>query len=182
LYALNDIKVGSALISNIFGTRNNADHTRKRTFLAPFYKMSNLLQYEPLVDEAINSFFVKLDDKFITGESTTCKIDEWILFFAWDVVGQLTFGRPMGFMDEGKDHHGGLLSIAEKALDYFAVIGQMPQLDQWLAKNPVRRIPLCQILLPSIFREIYPLAVQLPLMEAYSRTIQFYSTLLTWKT
>ncbi|EPE33523.1 Cytochrome P450 [Glarea lozoyensis ATCC 20868] len=114
-YELNDTKVGNNLVKNVFSTRNNADHTRRRTILAPFYKMSHLIQSETLVDE-------------------------WLLFFAWDVVGQLTFGKPMGFMDHGKDHHGGLLSIAEKSLDYFAVAGQIPQLDHWFNKIPIIKI------------------------------------------
>jgi hypothetical protein len=103
--------------------------------------MSNLLQSEQLVDEVIGSFFLNLDEKFVL-KRNSCTMDDWLLFFAWDVVGQLTIGHPMDFMDNGKDHHGGLLSIAEKALDYFAVVMQMPQLDQWLAKNPVRSGPL----------------------------------------
>jgi hypothetical protein len=122
----------------VFSTRDEADHTRRRSILAPFYKMSNLLQSEPLVDDVINSFFSKLDDKFVT-VGNPCKMDDWLLFLAWDVVGQLTFGRPMGFMEHGKDHHGGLLSIAEKALHYFAVVCQIPQLDSWLGKNPVSK-------------------------------------------
>jgi hypothetical protein len=98
--------------------------------------MSHLIQSESLVDEVINSLFEKLDEKFVAG-GDICKIDEWLLFFAWDVVGKLTFGKAMGFMDHGKDHHGGLLSIAEQSLDYFAVVCQIPQLDHWLNKNPV---------------------------------------------
>jgi hypothetical protein len=137
MYSVNEAKVGSTLITTVFSTRDEADHTKRRSILAPFYKMSNLLQSEPLVDEVIHSFFSKLDDKFVT-EGTSCKMDDWLLFFAWDVVGQLTIGRPMGFMDKGRDHQGGLLSIAEKALDYWTVVTQMPWLDQWLAKNPVR--------------------------------------------
>lgn len=66
-------------------------------------------------------------------------MDEWLLFFAWDVIAQMTFSRSMGFMDHGKDYSG-LLATADRALDYFATVGQMPSLDHWLAKNPIRPI------------------------------------------
>lgn len=103
-----------------------------------FYKMSALLVQEPLVDGEINNFCKRIDEEFVaTGK--TCKMDEWMLFFAWDVIAQLTFKRPMGFMNEGRDHSG-LLSTADQALDYFATIGQIPALDHWLAKNPIRPI------------------------------------------
>ena len=100
--------------------------------------MSTLLAQEPLVDGTIDAFCKRINDEFVdTGK--TCKMDEWMLFFAWDVIAQLTFRRPMGFMDEGRDHSG-LLSTADKALDYFATVGQIPALDHWLAKNPIRPI------------------------------------------
>ncbi|RDL29798.1 uncharacterized protein BP5553_10663 [Venustampulla echinocandica] len=136
-YSVNDAKVGSTIISNVFSTRSNADHTQKRSLLTQFYKMSHLLKSESLVDDTIDSFCKHLDR--FADEGTVCKMDEWLLFFAWDVISQLTFSRPMGFMDEGKDYSG-LLGTADKALDYFSVIGQIPALDKWLAKNPIMPI------------------------------------------
>ena len=88
--------------------------------------------------KTITSFFKRLDEEFVDGVNAekTCDIGDWLLYFAWDVINQLTFSKPMGFMDQGGDSLG-ILTTAEKALVYFAVIGQMPALDKWLAKNPV---------------------------------------------
>ncbi|KAJ3496738.1 hypothetical protein NLG97_g2433 [Lecanicillium saksenae] len=66
-------------------------------------------------------------------------MDNWLLYFAWDVMAQLTFSKPMGFMDTGDDFNG-LLSTATQALDYFATVGQLPTLDYWLAKNPIKPV------------------------------------------
>lgn len=57
----------------------------------------------------------------------------------WDVVGEATFSRPIGFLEKAADIND-TLSVSEKALDYFAVIGQIPILDFWLDKNPVFRM------------------------------------------
>jgi cytochrome P450 len=51
----------------------------------------------------------------------------------------VTFSKRMGYMEAGKDFDH-TLEFADKALDYFAVIGQIPWLDHWLDKNPVMRI------------------------------------------
>jgi cytochrome P450 len=137
-YTVNDTKVGSQIIHNVFSTLSNEWHSAALRPIQKFYKMSSLLAQEPLINHTIEAFCKRLDEEFVnTGK--TCKMDEWMLFFAWDVIGQLTFRRPMGFMDEGRDHSG-LLSTADKALDYFAAIGQIPELDHWLAKNPIRPI------------------------------------------
>ncbi|TVY88026.1 Cytochrome P450 monooxygenase [Lachnellula willkommii] len=137
-YTVNDTKVGSQIIKNVFSTLSNEWHSAALRPIQKFYKMSAVLAQEPLVDGTILAFFKRLDDEFVeTGK--TCKIDEWMLFFSWDVIAQMTFRRPMGFMDEGRDHSG-LLHTADRALDYFATIGQIPALDHWLAKNPVRPI------------------------------------------
>lgn len=103
--------------------------------------MHNLLQYETQVSQTITTFCERLDEEFVNGANAgkTCKMDDWLSFFAWDVIGELTFSKPMGFMENGSDFSG-LLRDADKAVDYFAVIGQIPILDQWLAKNPIRPI------------------------------------------
>lgn len=57
----------------------------------------------------------------------------------WDVVGNATFSQPIGYLEHGYDFDN-TLSIANVAMDYFTLVGQMPILDHWLDKNPVCRI------------------------------------------
>jgi cytochrome P450 len=141
MYAVSDSKVGKQRIANLFNTRSNAWHTEKRTLLAPLFKLSNLLEYESLIDDTINSFCAHLEERFVNhpNENKPCKMEDWLYFFAWDVLAQLTFSRPMGFMDSGADKSS-ILSTSEKAIDYFAVVSQLPWLDEWLVKNPIIRI------------------------------------------
>ncbi|KAH8659369.1 cytochrome P450 [Tricladium varicosporioides] len=134
-YAGNDAKMGTMIIENVFSTRSNETHAQKLKPISKFYKMSNLLEIESLVDETIRSFCICLEDRFIEKEKT-CKMNEYLLFFAWDVIGQITFSKPTGYLEKGCDNTG-WLHTAEKALDYFATVGQIPTLDYWLAKNPI---------------------------------------------
>ncbi|TVY71200.1 Cytochrome P450 monooxygenase andK [Lachnellula suecica] len=137
-YSVNDSKLGSQIIHNVFSTRSNELHSAAMRPLLGFYKMSSILAQEPLVDKTIAALCTRLDEEFVE-KGRPCRMDEWMLFFAWDVISQLTFGRPMGFLDQGKDHTG-ILSTSKQAMDYFAVVGQIPALDHWLAKNPVRPV------------------------------------------
>lgn len=58
---------------------------------------------------------------------------------SWDMNGAASFSERFGYMDTGRDHDK-TIEIADKALDYFAAVGQMPFLDFLMDKNPVMRI------------------------------------------
>lgn len=100
--------------------------------------MTSLLAIETQIDTTVSLFCQCLDEKFALSNrrANVCSIDKWLLFFAWDVIGQITFSTPMGFLARGCDITG-TLTTSEKTLDYFAVVGQIPKLDYWLAKNGV---------------------------------------------
>lgn len=53
--------------------------------------------------------------------------------------GAASFSQRFGYMDTGRDHDS-TIATADKALDYFAAVGQIPFLDFLLDKNPVMRI------------------------------------------
>lgn len=58
---------------------------------------------------------------------------------AWDVVGQATFGKPIGYLEHGCDFDG-TLKVSEKAMHYLVTIGMQHKLDNLLDKNPIFRI------------------------------------------
>lgn len=55
------------------------------------------------------------------------------------MIGAATFSERCGYMDAGCDHDKSI-EFADKALDYFAAVGQMPFLDFLMDKSPVVRI------------------------------------------
>jgi cytochrome P450 len=105
-----------------------------------FYNINYILELEERYDIAIEEFFKKIDEVF-ANTGAKCPMEDWLLYFSWDVIGHLTFSRSMGFVAAGADHTG-FLRDSEKALDYFAIVGQIPALDHWLGKNPVIPIGL----------------------------------------
>ncbi|KAL1865689.1 hypothetical protein Daus18300_007065 [Diaporthe australafricana] len=75
------------------------------------------------------------DSRFVDSERRF-DLGQWLSFYAWDVVGNVTFSQPIGYLEKGHDFDGTLKNSA-KVQDYFTVVGAMPFLDHWLNKNPI---------------------------------------------
>lgn len=67
----------------------------------------------------------ELERRFMAGDNSgrTCDITDWISYFAWDFLGDMTWSKRMGFMEQGKDV-GGMLQTAENVMRYFSVVRQ----------------------------------------------------------
>ncbi|KAI7354837.1 benzoate 4-monooxygenase cytochrome-like protein P450 [Hortaea werneckii] len=137
-YNVNDVKVGSKIVSTVFGVRSNADHAAQMKPIQRHYTLGNVLTCEPLVDRTTKSFLETLDKRF-AADAKPFHLDEYLLYYSWDVISEMTFGAPLSFLDKGTDIEN-ILKDAESSLDYFAVVGQMPWLDFLLDKNPIHPI------------------------------------------
>ncbi|KAI7650593.1 hypothetical protein KC318_g16329, partial [Hortaea werneckii] len=137
-YNVNDVKVGSQIVSTVFGVRSNVDHAAQVKPIQRHYTLGNVLTCEPLVDRTTKSFLETLDKRF-AHKAKPFHLDEYLLYYSWDVISELTFGAPLSFLEKGTDVEN-ILKDAESSLDYFAVVGQMPWLDFLLDKNPIHRI------------------------------------------
>ncbi|KAI1374267.1 cytochrome P450 [Hypoxylon crocopeplum] len=123
------------ILPTIFATQDESLHRMLKRPIAGVYSMSNLVSFEPLVDRTIEVFRQELDRRFVLpGE--TCDFGAWLQYFAFDVVGEITFSKRLGFLEEGRDVDGIMASIWHW-FEYVAVIGQMPWLDSLWAKNTI---------------------------------------------
>jgi hypothetical protein len=50
-----------------------------------------------------------------------CDLGAWLQYYAFDVIGELTFSRRLGFVDRGVDVDG-IIHDLEKLLNYFASV------------------------------------------------------------
>ncbi|KIX02572.1 uncharacterized protein Z518_08513 [Rhinocladiella mackenziei CBS 650.93] len=141
MYNPNDVMVNGVRVSNIFGTTNEEWHTKAVRPIRQLYTMTNVRDFESLLDPVIARFTRTLEERFMDGENAGKPFDasEWVNYFAWDAMSEMTFSKPFGFITEGQDV-GGFLSISERSLDYYASVSQVPVLDFVFDKNPVRRI------------------------------------------
>ncbi|KAG2000997.1 hypothetical protein GB937_010616 [Aspergillus fischeri] len=134
-------KNNGKIIYNLFSECDPQVHAQQKRPIAKHYSMSGVLPLEPHVDETIGFLCRRLEEEFIDGPKAgrLCDIGQWLLYYTWDVVGKVTFSEPIGYLEKGYDFDH-TIAISDKAMDYFALVSQLPILDHLLDKNPVYRI------------------------------------------
>ncbi|KAF1918980.1 pisatin demethylase [Ampelomyces quisqualis] len=128
------VSKGKPLLS-LFSTTDEEFHAKYRRCVNNAFAMSSLVNYEPLVSSTLTYWLDKTDEVFAnTGKS--CDFSQWLQFFAFDVIGDLTWSKRLGFIEGNKDVDN-IIGFLGKFFDYVAPVGQMPILDRLLWKNPI---------------------------------------------
>jgi cytochrome P450 len=96
----------------VFNTRDEAMHTRLKKPIAPLFSMSNILRLEKQVDEVLDILLQQFDQRF-AGRGVVFDLGLWLQFFAFEVMGTMTFSHRYGFLEKGSDRLGLLESIWE---------------------------------------------------------------------
>ncbi|KAK4126023.1 cytochrome P450 [Parathielavia appendiculata] len=138
MYQPNDMAVNGQRIQNIFNTRDKAFHAKYKTPIAGFWSQTKILELEPLMDETLRLLVDTLGERF-AGTGAVCPVDDWVAYYAWDAVANVSFGRHYGFIEQGSDVES-MIAESTAGLFYFARVSQVPWVDEWLDKNPVMRI------------------------------------------
>ncbi|KAK4464769.1 cytochrome P450 [Cladorrhinum samala] len=126
-------------VQGLFNTQDDMLHRAMKRPIAGYYSMTNLVEFEPYVDTTIKFFLQRLEE--VQQKSpAACDLGTWLQWFAFDVMGELTFSKRLGFLDEAKDIDGIMGSIW-KVFQYSSWVGQMPWLDKlWVKNSLVRRL------------------------------------------
>ncbi|KAF5010518.1 hypothetical protein FDECE_3335 [Fusarium decemcellulare] len=127
---------------NLFGTRDEGYHRELKRPVANAYSLTTLLSNEAAVDSCTALLIKKLSAH--ADGSQVVDFGEWIQFYTFDVVGELTFAKKLGFLDKGGDVDG-MIQAIEDLLVYASQIGQIPTWHKLLMGNP-----LLPILIPSM--------------------------------
>ncbi|KAJ5891004.1 Cytochrome P450 [Penicillium subrubescens] len=99
----------------LFTTTDEDFHAAIKRPISGAYSMSTLTEFEPFVDQTIHTLFGRLDE-FVTRDEV-CDIAVWLQYYAFDVIGELTFSKPLGFLEKGADVEG-IIEALEHMLDY----------------------------------------------------------------
>ncbi|KAJ5132532.1 hypothetical protein N7448_006690 [Penicillium atrosanguineum] len=121
----------------LFTTTDEDFHASIKRPISAAYSMSTLTEFEPFVDTIIHTLFRRLDE--FAAQRKVCDISAWLQYYAFDVIGELTFSKSLGFLEKGGDVDG-IITALEHMLDYSGKIGQMPWLDYLFIKNPLRQL------------------------------------------
>ena len=66
----------------------------------------------------------ELEERFAgkSGAEGSLKLDAYLLYFAFDVMGDLTYSRRTGFIESGKDAYG-IIGFVKTFLGYGLIVG-----------------------------------------------------------
>lgn len=120
---------------SFFATRDRDQHRHIRGRVSGTYSMSAILTMEDLIAEVMDLNLAKLTEVAKTPKSI--RLDQFVNYFTFDVVGQLAMGGPIGFLDQQRDVHGIIQSIHD-GFYLMSNMGTVPGQMYWM-NNKVAR-------------------------------------------
>lgn len=117
---------------SLFNMQDSKTHTHFRKVAAAPYSFSNIKKMEPLIDARITEWMERLDELFIKREPGA-KFDfaPWAVYMAYDVISEVGFGEPFGFIQQGKDV-GGLIQGFHDGLTPFGIMARLYPMTNWI--------------------------------------------------
>lgn len=132
MYSLTDLPYQGEIVPSVFSTRNQALHASYKRTLSSAYAMTSVVKLEKLIDGCTDTFISKMLGKL----HTSVDLGEWFQWFAYDVVGEITFLKRFGFMEEGRDIND-LISAQNFGEYIMAPVSQVPEFHKVLLGNPL---------------------------------------------
>ncbi|MCJ1386172.1 hypothetical protein MMC17_009298 [Xylographa soralifera] len=125
-------------VQTLFSSGDIPWHNALRRAINPLFTATTAVSYEHLIDKTIDVFLEQWDARFAGKQGPEGVIDlaSWLLYFSFDVIGELTYGSRHGFMESGRDSQG-IISFLQKFGAYGWVMGPSPNLDKLFRHNPV---------------------------------------------
>ncbi|KAI0017179.1 cytochrome P450 [Xylariomycetidae sp. FL0641] len=133
-------------------TREDVHALKKKVANVP-YSMAAMRQLSPFIDDTIEFFLARLDtfcrpaaedaslkEAGVAPPKQQVDLGAWLHYFAFDVLGEVAFGRSFGFLAAGADKEDAIRTI-DNSQKYNGLVGQVPELDRLLRRNP-----LCKLL------------------------------------
>ncbi|RFU30275.1 hypothetical protein B7463_g6068, partial [Scytalidium lignicola] len=94
---------------DIVQERDRGEHARKRKYLSNAFALANVVDMESVIRANLQNLLNRID----TFIDSTSKVDgstvekfnirQWLNYFTLDVIGDMAFGLPMGFLEAGSD-------------------------------------------------------------------------------
>lgn len=115
---------------SMFSVRDPIAHQALRRPVAQKFSMSSIKSLEPFADECTGIFIDAMRDL----EGQQVDLGAWLQWYAFDVIGAITFQHRFGFMERREDVQG-MIGGLEAGLRYGGVAGQVPWLHSWTVGN-----------------------------------------------
>ena len=115
---------------SVFNMQEHRTHAAFRKLIAGPYSFTNIKKMEPLVDTRIEDWVEALDTRFVNSNSPF-DFAPWAVFMAYDIISEVGFGAPLGFVEKGEDI-GGLIQGFHDGLPAFGLMCRLYPFTEWV--------------------------------------------------
>lgn len=96
-------------------------HAKYRRCVNSAFAMSSLVSYEPLVDSTTDVYIERTKELFLGANPPRCDFSRWLQYYAFDVIGELTWSKRLGYIEKNEDVDG-IISFLQSFLTYAAKV------------------------------------------------------------
>lgn len=123
-----------------FSSADPVEHKHLRTQVGPLLSVTNMKNYEPHADQCTAIF----EDAMRDLEGSLVDLAPWLQWYAFDVIGSITFNKRFGFLEQRRDVDSMIAGI-DQGLKYVKNFGQTPSLHPFLMGNAAGRAILPKV-------------------------------------
>ncbi|KAI5776794.1 cytochrome P450 [Geopyxis carbonaria] len=113
----------------IVGVRSSSEHAALRRKLSAPFTGTAVHKMKPLIEARVEHWISKLGTAY-ADTALALKFDDIAQYFAFDVITELTFGKPLGFVENLQDCYG----LIETINGHLFIQGMLSRLP-WLARG-----------------------------------------------
>lgn len=111
--------------ASLFADLDPHRHSIQRRKFAAAYSMSSLVGYEPYVEGCTSLLVQRFQE--LSSTSQAFNLAHWLQCYAFDIIGEISFGSRFGFLDQGIDT-AGIFKAIDMRSAYSTFIGIFPWL------------------------------------------------------
>ncbi|QPC70454.1 hypothetical protein HYE68_001206 [Fusarium pseudograminearum] len=115
---------------SLFNMQDSVMHAKYRKVAAPLYSLTNIKKMEPLIDNNMSAWMSRLQRDF-AATNKPFDFAPHSVYLAYDVISEVGFGAPFGFVKEGKDVEG-LIKGFHDGLTPFGIMARLYPFTNWV--------------------------------------------------
>lgn len=115
---------------SLFNMQDHKQHSYFRKIAAGNYSFSNIKKMEPLIDARMKEWVTKIDSLFAQ-KGERFDFSPWAVYMAYDIISEVGFGAPFGFIEQGKDVEG-LIQGFHDGLVPFGIMARLYPFTNWV--------------------------------------------------
>ncbi|EXJ59424.1 uncharacterized protein A1O5_12305 [Cladophialophora psammophila CBS 110553] len=124
---------------DVFSDPTTEGHAASKRMVSHSYSMAAVNELDLFVQRPVDRLLQRFGEH--TDGGTPMNLADWLQWFAFDVIGEVSFSKQFGFLDAGKDIDDTLKAIDE-TLWSGIVIAELPELDRIRKSSLFKYLPV----------------------------------------